>query len=81
MRTGVGPFGRRLTATEFAVSIRTPYSCASFPQVTSGCNSCLYSVATAVTEAAPNVTAINRIQRNISAIAVDADLAIQQREA
>lgn len=49
--------------------------------MTSGCNSCLYSVATAVTEAAPNVTAINRIQRNISAIAVDADLAIQQREA
>ena len=49
--------------------------------MTSGCNSCLYSVAAAVTEAAPNVTAINLIQRNISAIAVDADLAIQQREA
>ena len=49
--------------------------------MTSGCNSCLYSVAAAVREAGPNLTAINLIQRNISAIAVDADLAIQQREA
>ena len=80
MRTGVGPFGGRLTATELTDSIPTPFV-PFFPQVTSGCNSCLYSVATAVTEAAPNVTAINRIQRNISAIAVDADLAIQQWEA